>query len=293
MNNKSYINFNGSLKPVEQPVLPVDNRAFRYGDALFETIRYHKGTPLFFEDHYKRLLGGMDILMMETGSLPTPDKLSKQITSLVVKNAIFKDARIRLTVFRNGAGLYTPETNSVSYLIEASPLDNGFYTYNKKGLLIGVFDKYHKPVLPYSGFKNANSLLNILGSIYKKENNFDDCLILNEKGKIIEALSSNLFWIKNNTVFTPSTASGCVDGIMRKQVIKTITKSGMEIKETQGTAPEELFHADEVFITNSIQGIQRVVGIGDKRYYSFKTKKIFTLLTENIRQMLEEDETGS
>jgi branched-chain amino acid aminotransferase len=152
VNNKSYINFNGSLKPAEQPVLPVDNRAFRYGDALFETIRYHKGTPLFFEDHYKRLLGGMDILVMETGSLPTPDKLSKQITSLVVKNAIFKDARIRLTVFRNGAGLYTPETNSVSYLIEASPLDNGFYTYNKKGLLIGVFDKYHKPVLPYSGF---------------------------------------------------------------------------------------------------------------------------------------------
>ena len=293
MNSKSYINFNGSLKPADRPVLTVDNRAFRYGDALFETIRYHKGIPLFFDNHYNRLVHGMDVLMMDTSTLPSKEELQKQMTALVVKNSIFKDSRIRLTVFRSGAGLYTPEKNSVSFIIEASPLEGELYTYNKKGLLIGVFDKYRKTSNELSGFKNANSLINVLGGIYKKENNLDDCLILNEKGMIIEALSSNLFLIKENTVFTPSTASGCVDGIMRRQVIKTIAGSGMQVKETLGTTLDELFQSDEIFLTNSIQGIQRVVGIGDKRYYSFKTKRIFTLLLENIQQMLAEDEADS
>jgi branched-chain amino acid aminotransferase len=77
---------------------------------------------------------------------------------------------------------------------------------------------------------------------------------------------------------------------MRKQVIKTIAGSGTALKETQGTTTEELFDADEIFLTNSIQGVRRVVGLGDKRYYSFQTKKIFTLLTEGIQRMLEEND---
>lgn len=290
MNNKSYIIFNGELIPADNPVVAADNRAFRYGDAVFETIRYHKGIPLFFDEHYKRLKHGMNILKMEVASLPPVEILVKQISLLIIKNSIFKDARIRLTVFRNGAGLYTPERNDVSYLIETFPVEGELYTYNKKGLLVGVFDEYHKSAQPLSGFKNANSLIYILGSIYKKENDLDDCLIVNEKGKIIEALSSNLFWIKDDVVYTPSLASGCVDGIMRKQIIKTVTNSGMLLKETSGTTEQELSDADEVFLTNAIQGVNRVVGIGDKRYYSFKTKKIFSLLTDNIRQMIENEQ---
>ncbi len=289
MIQKPYMILNGDFIPENKPALTIKNRAFRFGDAAFETSRYHKGIPLFLSDHYARLIKGMDILKMNTESFISQEKLSEQIVSLITKNRIFKDARIRFTVFRNNGGLYTPETNDVSYTIEASPLEGELYTYNTKGVLAGVFDQYHKTSQPLFGFKNANSLIYILAGIYKQENGLDDCLIMNDKGKIIEAISSNLFLIKDNTVFTPSLASGCVDGIMRKQVIKTATSLGMQVKETPGTSLSELLEADEVFLTNAIQGINRVVGIHQKRYYSITTKIIFTALLDNVRNMVKEE----
>jgi len=290
MGNEKYIIYNGDPVMKNKPVITVDNRALRYGDSLFETVRYHKGIPLFFFDHYYRLTYGMDVLKMNIASLPDEDTLIKQITFLVNKNSVFKDARIRISVFRNGAGLYTPGDNDVSYIIEAVPVEGDLYSFNKKGLIIGLFDKYYKSSQPLFSFKNSNSLVYILGSIYKKENMLDDCLIMNDKGLIIEALSSNLFWIKNETVFTPSFASGCVKGVMRRHVIDTIRGMRLSYKESPGTTIDEIKSADEVFLTNVIHGISRVAGIDEKRYYSITTKKIFNALLNNVKQMLEDEE---
>ncbi len=290
MESEKYIIFNGEPVMKNKPVFTVDNRAFRYGDSVFETIRYHKGSPLFFDDHYRRLTFGMDILGMDISSLPDEETLKKQITFLVNKNRIFKDARIRLSVFRNGGGLYTPENNDVSYVVEAAPLDGELYSPGKKGLIVGLFDRFYKSSQELFSFKNSNSLVYILGGIYKRENMLDDCLIMNDKGSIIEALSSNLFWIKDEKVFTPALSSGCVNGIMRKQVLVTIEKAGLPFKETPGTTIEEIKNADEVFLTNAINGIRRVTGIDEKRYYSVTTKKIFNALMSDVLQMLEDEQ---
>jgi branched-chain amino acid aminotransferase len=290
MNNKEhrYIIFNSKITEGGKPLFTTDNRAFRYGDALFETIRYHKGIPLLFNDHYNRLRNGMNILKMDTNSFPDIEELKEMIISLVVKNRIFKDARVRLTVFRNDGGLYTPDTNSVSFIIEASPLGSDLYELNAKGLLTGIFTDHPKHPSILSQFKSANSFVNILAGIHKKENNLDDCFVINTESKITESISSNLFMVKDDMLFTPEVSSGCVDGIMRKKLISLIKESGIELHETNGFTEKELINADEIFLTNAIRGIQWVVGLGTVRFYNTLTKKIHKLLIERTEQELED-----
>ena len=292
MDSIKSIILNGKIVSADRPVLSIENRGFRFGDALFETIRYHKGTPLFFDDHYSRLLQGVSTLKMNIGSLPSKEQLKREIETLVTKSRIFTDARIRLTVFRNDGGLYTPATNNVSYSIEASSLKGKLFSLEKKGLLIDVFKQHKKAISPLYNFKSANSILYVLAGIFKKEKQLDDCLIVNENSEIIEGLSSNMFWIKENKVYTPLLSTGCVDGIMRKQVINVINQSGIDLQETAGSSIEELLDADEIFLTNAIQGVRWVMGIRNQRFYNLTTKKIVQLLDNNLQLMLDENSNG-
>ena len=108
--------------------------------------------------------------------------------------------RIRVEVYRDAAGLYTPSGNSAGYLIQCTPLDEINYTLNKKGLSIGVFTDVKKQVNIFSSFKTSNALHNTLAGIYCKENAFDDCLIENDKNHIIEGFHSNLFLVKGDNL---------------------------------------------------------------------------------------------
>nr|WP_321405519.1 aminotransferase class IV [uncultured Carboxylicivirga sp.] len=288
MNSPQYICLNGQKLKADQPLLMADNRAFRYGDALFETIRCIHKTPMFFEDHYQRLLNGMVLLKMQSHSLPPLSFLNEQIISLINKNRLFGDVRVRLTVFREDGGLYTPTENKVQYLIEISPLESHFYNLNSKGLLLGNYSDDRKSLNRFSRFKSANSLLFVMAGLYKKENKLDEVLISNDLNYIIESLASNLFWIKDGYVYTPRRTSGCVDGVMRKQILSVLHEQKIPLQETEGTSISELLQADEIFITNAIQGMQWVVGLENKRYFCNKVKEIHRLLVERASSYLKD-----
>ncbi len=276
----SYICLNGQKIKADQPLLMADNRAFRYGDALFETIRCIHQIPLFFEGHFQRILSGMSMLKMQTHSLPPIEIIREQISSLINKNRLFGDVRVRLTIFREDGGLYTPNSNKVNYLIETSDLDTHYYTLNSKGLLLGNYTDDRKSINRFSRFKSANSLLFVMAGLFKKENRFDEVMISNEQNLIIETLASNLYWIKNGEIFTPCRTSGCVEGVMRKQVITLLINNGYKVVEVEGTTISELLAADEIFLSNAIQGIQWVVGIENKRYFCKIVKDINRLLND-------------
>ncbi|MCU4175725.1 aminotransferase class IV [Carboxylicivirga sp. N1Y90] len=286
MNKQQYICLNGLKIKADEPVISASNRAFRYGDAIFETIRCIQQEALFFEDHYRRLLNAMAQLKMNCHSLPPLDVLNSQISSLISKNRIFGDARIRLTVFREDGGLYTPEGNNTNYLIEATPLNTNNYTLNSKGILLDVYKEDKKPTTRFSRFKSANSLLFVMAGLYKKEQNLDDVLIVNDQNLIIESLASNLYWIKDQVVYTPSRTSGCVEGIMRAQLIEIMKQADWQVQEVAGASLDELLAADELFLSNAIQGIQWVVGIQQKRYFCQLSKKLNLLLNEHVTNYL-------
>src|SRR5690606_11792920 len=122
------VNNNGQLIADDAPFLSASNRGFAYGDAVFETIRISSRKILFWEGHYFRLMASMRILRMEIPMEFTMDYLEEQLLK-TVKNSYPDTTTIRakLTVYRNEGGLYTPQTNTVSFVITVQPLDNDFY----------------------------------------------------------------------------------------------------------------------------------------------------------------------
>jgi branched-chain amino acid aminotransferase len=278
----AYICFNGEILPSVSFSLSPENRAFRYGDAVFETIRCFGNRPMFLELHYKRLVKAMKVMQMNTSCIPFPDILEKRIESLINRNKFFVSSRIRLTVFRNDGGFYTPTTHQCSYLIEASPLSEPSYQLNEKGMIAGVYPEMTKSKNVLSQFKTANALISVMAGLYKLQNNLGECLIINTDGKIVEAISSNLFWYRNEVLYTPSVSSGCVDGVMKNIVMELAQNLNLKVLETQGVDEHVLMTSDEIFVTNAIQGIQWIVGMGDKRYYNQKAKQLMLGLNSLI-----------
>ena len=278
------INNNGELLSEQEAKLSVFNRGLAYGDALFETIKTLNGKILFWEDHYFRLMASMRILRMEIPMTFTPEFLESQILELVSHhNSDSNSFRVKFTVFRNQGGFYTPNSNAVSYFITAEPLPTDLYLLNTSDYRIELFkDFYITPGL-LSILKSNNKLLNVLGSVYAKENQYHNCLLLNTNKNIVEALNGNLFLVKDNVIKTPPLDDGCLKGIMRKQILEIIGKiPDFECVEAS-ISPFELQKADELFVTNVIQGIQPITSFRKKNFTNHVSQSILAKLNMTLR----------
>lgn len=278
------INSNGELLSEQEAKLSVFNRGLAYGDALFETFKTLNGKILFWEDHYFRLMASMRILRMEIPMTFTPEFLESQILELVSHhNSDSNSFRVKFTVFRNQGGFYTPNSNAVSYFITAEPLPTDLYLLNTSDYRIELFkDFYITPGL-LSTLKSNNKLLNVLGSVYAKENQYDNCLLLNTNKNIVEALNGNLFLVKDNVIKTPPLDDGCLKGIMRKQILEIIGKiPDFECVEAS-ISPFELQKADELFVTNVIQGIQPITSFRKKNFTNHVSQSILAKLNMTLR----------
>ena len=278
------INSNGELLSEQQAKISIFNRGLAYGDALFETIKTLNGKILFWEDHYFRLMASMRILRMEIPMKFTPEFLESQILELLNHNISNSNSfRVKLTVFREQGGFYTPQTNDVNYFITAASLETDLYLSNPLDYRVELFKDYYVTPGLLSTLKTNNKVLNVLGSIYAKENQYDNCLLLNTNKSIVEALNGNLFLVKGNTIKTPPLDDGCLKGIMRKQVLEILKKIPEFECIEASISPFELQKADELFVTNVIQGIQPITGFR-KKSFSFKvSQSILAKLNMTVR----------
>ncbi len=284
MTKIQYISYNGQVIAANEFGITINNRSFQYGDGLFETMHAVGSQVQFFYDHIERLVASMKVLKMEVPVRFTIDTmgLQKEIAKLLTKNKIFKGGRVRLTVFRRAGGLYSPKTSEVSYIVQALPLEQTYYELNTKGYIIDVFDEIPKPVNILSGIKSTSSLLYIMAGIYRKENNLDECLLINETGNIVEGMSSNIFLVKDNYIYTPPLRSGCLNGIMRKKVINLAKSEGFTVFDEVPIKLQDIMAADELFFTNAITGIRWVMGFKHRRYFNKITKILSQKLNKKI-----------
>tara|TARA_R110000868_G_scaffold29420_8_gene109460 strand:- start:697 stop:1542 length:846 start_codon:yes stop_codon:yes gene_type:complete len=261
------VNFNGNLLSKNTFYLNHENRGLRYGDALFESIRVVNGKIFFWEDHYLRLMASMRILRMEIPMNFTMEFLEEQLLAAVKANGLLEQSgRVRLTVFRNNGGLYLPQTNDVSYIIEASVLDSPFYTLNNEAYEVELFKDFYVNPDMLSTLKTNNKAINVVGSIYAAENGYQNCLLLNNEKKVVEALNGNLFLVKDQLIKTPSLKDGCLNGIVRKKLIGILGALDNYNFEEAFISPFELQKADELFITNAITGIRPITKYRKKEY---------------------------
>ena len=256
------INFNGELLFKENIKLTTDNRGFKYGDGIFETIKVVHKKVIFWEDHYFRLMASMRMLRMKIPMEFTLEFLEKEILKTVAVLEEGASFRVRLNVFRKDGGLYTPKTNAINYLIEAS--ESNYKT--KETYEIDVFKDFYNYSGLLSTIKTNNRMLNTLASIYANENDLDNCILVNERKGVVEVANANIFIVKNNIVKTPALTEGCIKGVVRSKVIDILTKNKDFTIEETVISPFEIQKADEVFITNAIMGIQAVTKYKKKSF---------------------------
>lgn len=276
-----FINHNGIVFLSESFSITTKNRSFRYGDGLFESIRITNYQPHFLKEHFERLQTSMRILKMNAHPSLNETFIESAILELAEKNDIGADGRVRVTVYRNDGGLYAPDTNEVSFLIEVESFDERNYMLNLKGYTIDLYAEFKKQQNQLSNIKSANSVLYVMASIYRKTNGLDECLLLNDKHYIIEGINSNIFAVKNGVLYTPPVSDGCVDGIMRRKIIEIAQDNRIAVHEIS-IMQNVLLGADELFLTNSITGIRWIVAYKQKRYFNSTSKKLIEKLNELV-----------
>ncbi|WP_066755891.1 aminotransferase class IV [Crocinitomix algicola] len=274
-----YVNSNGNLLSAEGYVLEAGNRGYLYGDGLFETIRVVKGKTLNLQQHLNRLLDGMEALEMEVPSDFDFAFFEREIHTLLIKNEIDLNARVRLSIDRKTGGHFLPISNKVDYLIEADRIPEYEFRLNQEGLVVDLFDEIKKPINSLSNFKTKNCLIYILGRIRAVKKGLDDHLILNEKNSIIESTSSNLFLVSNGVLYTSSLDSGCLGGTMRMQIINLAIENNIKVYECN-LNPQNLLAADEMFLTNAINGVRWIKKFRSKSYINEMASKLVSLLNK-------------
>jgi len=278
------VNYNGELLQQEVGFLNQNNRGLRYGDSLFETLRAVNGKLFFWEDHYFRLMAAMRMLRMEIPMDFTMEFLETKIQDTLAASNLNEDsARVRLSIIRKDGGLYLPKTNEIDYLIEVLRLESPFYILEDGTYEIELFKDFFVNTDSLSTLKTNNKILNVVGSIFAQENGYQNCLLLNTKKQVVEALNGNVFLVNGNTIKTPPLNDGCLNGIIRKKLMGILNKLDGYTLEEASISPFELQKADELFVTNSIVGIRPVTKYRKKEYGSKVAKDLIGKLNAAAR----------
>ncbi|RDK87218.1 aminotransferase class IV [Marinirhabdus gelatinilytica] len=278
------VNHNTQLLSESETTISYANRGLNYGDAVFETLRVSAGKVLFWEDHYFRLMASMRIMRMEIPMTYTPEFLEAEILKTVeAEGQKNKTYRIKLLVWREEGGKYTPTAKDVSFCITTEILENPFYTISGDFYEVELFKDHYVTAGLLSTLKSNNRIINVLGSIYAQENDYANCLLLNDKRQVVEALNGNIFLVNGYKIKTPPLSDGCLNGILRKQIIKILGQVPDYILEEASVSPFELQKADEIFITNTIVGIQPISKYRKKEYGNTVAKELLQKLNVKAR----------
>lgn len=266
----SVVLHNGRWETTDQPILNFTNRSFLYGDGLFESMLWNEGHLHFPDEHLARLKKGMNLFDIKVPDFFNSGWLINNSKMLLQKNGIEGMARVRLNIYREGGGVYTPDGLEANYVLSGFPVSSD---YSKPVNSIGIFKTITKPKSEISNYKTASSAVYVLAGLFARKNGLDDAFILNTDGNITDAVSSNVFIIKGDELITPPLSDGCLDGVMRKYILANCERSGLAGVE-KSVSVEMVKNADELFLTNAVARIRSVLHFSDKKFSFQKTEAL-------------------
>jgi branched-subunit amino acid aminotransferase/4-amino-4-deoxychorismate lyase len=275
-----YINYNGNIHDAHEPLLPVSNRGFRYGDGFFETmVMFDKKVPLL-NYHFSRIEYTAQVLGAQIPKRFNIESFQNMLLDLALVNDSAINARVRLQFFRKGDGLYLPEEDELGYTFSLDKIENTKFETGD-GLKVGMRDDCWKPVSMVSDLKSSNALMYVLAAQLARKEGWDECILLNDSESISEAIHSNVFLVKGEKIITPHLDSGCVNGVMRAYVISMLDDANFEEREVDA---KELEEADEILLTNAVRGIHWVREFNGKVYTNKKAVELTASLNKELLQ---------
>jgi len=275
----SFVFHKGEYVTENAATLTRDNRAFRFADGFFESMRVINGKALFFENHFARIKDTIKTFKFNPAENFSIDLLRNQVQGLLQRNSITQGGRVRITFYRKSTGFYLPASDDLVYYIETDPMMDNEFSPHPGGRIVDLYTDFKKDVTKLSIYKTLNCQLYVMAAIAARDKGIDESLIQNNKFAIIESTSSNLFIVSNGVLYTPTLEDGCIAGTMRMNVINLALDNKIKVYECT-LNPHNLLSADEMFLTNAVRGIEWVVAYRTKRYYNEVSKKILTLLNE-------------
>ncbi len=280
MAKASTFNLNGTFYSTDQ-IMSVYNRGLHYGDSVFESILVINGRVQLWPKHYARLLQAAATLGFDFYPWWTEDYFRFEIRKSVKENKL-SSARVKLSLFRQDGGRYTPNSDKASYLIMLEGLDAEPYALKGEGQRAGVYLDILKPINALCGFKNGNSLLYVLAGRKARNEAWDTIVLLNENEHVCESGNGNIFLYRDGVVSTPSAESGCILGVMRQHLIQLMQQQGWKAEERE-IHKSELDLADEIWTCNASGGIQFLSSCGLREYKSEKVHELHQLLISQIQ----------
>lgn len=265
---------NGKMIEAQESTIHPDNRSFRYGEGLFETMRWCKGQLPLWNEHWSRLTASLPQLYFACPVHFTQACLLQEIQRLLKKNKLAGQARIRLTLFKGEGGIWEPPSTSFNYLLQCWPLAQEPPQLNVNGLELGIFDAGWKSCDAFSNIKSNNYQLYALAAQYAKSRHWNECLVRNQFQRVCDTTIANLFFIRDQIIHTPALTEGCVAGVMRSHLLQQWKKDGRSVVEGAYEV-QDLLEADELFLTNAIHGIRWVKSFGEKQYGYRETAQLY------------------
>ncbi len=223
--------------------LQFHNRAFMFGDGLFETMVYHKGSIRFASHHFDRMMEGCFQLGLDASSVSAIENLELMLAQAI--RAAYP-IRIRWNVFRSGMGKYTPEDNQIMESLVIQPFVGAPKVKNT-----GYFSEIiHVPPSPWSHCKTLNSLTYVMANRERAAKFKDEVILRDIDGNISESGVGNIFWKIKDTYFTPSLAASCIAGVARRNILEYLRNSEIPVEEGL-YKKEDLLHAEQVLVSNA------------------------------------------
>jgi branched-chain amino acid aminotransferase len=242
----------GSLK------ISLQNRAFRYGDGLFETIVVRDGRPIALDLHLQRLLEGAKILNLEPHDARLQAQASEVVEKLLKGQGHSGFGRMRITAYRADGGTYLPISDASQLVGEIRPLPTDpWATQAPRSVCTASTRVLHSPLSPA---KTLNALPYILAARHATRLGYDDAMLLNHLGEVAELTASNIFLMRDGSLHTPHLPSGCLPGTMRARALAAAQALGIPMQE-RPIAVQDFQSATEVFCSNAIQGLQPIACI--------------------------------
>lgn len=258
--------FNGDFLPASQPIFVADNKSYRYGEGLFETMRLHRGSIPLASLHFERLFTGMKTLGFRIPASLDPGQLTSDILKLAKLNNCTNAARIRLSVSGGNGGL-TDGDNKLSYLVECWPINPP--SLNENGLVTDIFPEGRKCADQYSHLKSSNALVYAMAMRWARQQKLNEAIILNAHDRVVEGAISNLFIVLGGRMYTPPVSEGCVAGTMRRHLLLRYDV------EEKALTTADLLNAEEAFLTNAIHGIRWIGAVGKSNYRNTHAVNIY------------------
>lgn len=265
MNEDGFFNFNGKIFRNDKLILSPNNRSFKFGDGCFETMKMLNGKIILEAYHLERLFTTLQTLQFNKVNFFISNAFEDEILEIAYRNKHKKAARIRITISKGDGGLYDVENNNPNYIIQTWDLNSANNKLNENGLLLDIYTKARKVNDDFSHLKSNNFFCYAMAAYWAKENKLNDAVLLNPFNKITDTTMANIFIVKDGIIKTPALSEGCIAGISRKYLLKSLKEEGIPFEETS-ISVNDLLNASEVFLTNAIRGIRWVKTIGTSNY---------------------------